>query len=407
MKTAVTGRSAMTTLIRVSLLSVFVSGLLSVGCATPPKPRELDALEKLRANPELPAARKKAPDLCKKGDKAFGEANEKWHSSDLNESVNHALLGQIYYRHALALADQDKSNARIAAAEDTLASTAEEQEKVQKDLDNTNEKIVLLNKQAQKNEEVKSLEAQIAADKKTNEEKLAQEKLRAETADKVSDAELALKTAETVNSAKYAPELYKSAKEILAKAQSELQEGQMQQAQASAAIAKKTADDAAAAAKPSYARDSKTEESRKKADDLFSDASRIPGVSVRRDMRGSLQRIIISIPANLLFVKRQTVLAPGMGAVLDPIAELIKKKEYEDFPVQIIGHTDSRGGRQSALLAMSGARAQSVYNALVTRGVDVRRMMASGQGGAEPIADGRTAAGRASNYRVEVVFLYQ
>ena len=53
---------------------------------------------------------------------------------------------------------------------------------------------------------------------------------------------------------------------------------------------------------------------------------------------------------------------------------------------------------------MSGARAQSVYDALVTRGVDVRRMMASGQGGAEPIADGRN---RASNFRVEVVFLYQ
>jgi flagellar motor protein MotB len=56
---------------------------------------------------------------------------------------------------------------------------------------------------------------------------------------------------------------------------------------------------------------------------------------------------------------------------------------------------------------MSGARAQSVFNALVTRGVDVRRMMASGQGGAEPIADGRSAAGRASNHRVEIVFLYQ
>jgi flagellar motor protein MotB len=34
-------------------------------------------------------------------------------------------------------------------------------------------------------------------------------------------------------------------------------------------------------------------------------------------------------------------------------------------------------------------------------------MMANGQGGAEPIADGRTAAGRASNHRVEIVFLYQ
>jgi OOP family OmpA-OmpF porin len=92
--------------------------------------------------------------------------------------------------------------------------------------------------------------------------------------------------------------------------------------------------------------------------------------------------------------------------VLDPIAELIKKKDFQNFPVQVVGYTDSRGGETSNL-ALSGARAQSVFNALVTRGVDVRRMMASGQGGAEPIADGRTAAGRASNHRVEIVFLYQ
>jgi outer membrane protein OmpA-like peptidoglycan-associated protein len=124
-------------------------------------------------------------------------------------------------------------------------------------------------------------------------------------------------------------------------------------------------------------------------------------------VRGSLQRVIIAIPSDMLFVKKQTVISPGKDGVLNPIAELIRKPDYKDFPVQIIGHTDSRGGPPSALLAMSGARAQSVFNALVTRGVDVRRMMASGQGGAEPVGDGRTAAGRASNHRVEVVFLYQ
>jgi len=397
MKTAIDGRNAMAAIFRATLLSVLVTTLLSLGCATPPKPRELDALEKLRADPQMPAARKKAPDLCKKADKALDTATNKWQSNDLDESVNHALLGQIYYRHALALADQDRSNARIADAEDTLASVADEQEKVQKELDSTNELV-------QKTEEMKALEAQMAADKKSNAEKLSQEKLRSDTSEKIADAELALKTAETVNAAKYAPDIYNQAKDILAKAQSAMQAGQMQEAQTSAAIAQKTAENAAAAAKPSYARDSQAEESHKKADALFAEASRLPGVTVRRDMRGSLQRLIVSIPAEMLFVKKQTVIAPGKDAILDPIAELIRKKEYQDFPVQIIGHTDSRGAPQSALLAMSGARAQSVFNALVTRGVDVRRMMASGQGGSEPIADGRN---RASNYRVEVVFLHQ
>jgi OmpA-OmpF porin, OOP family len=406
MKTAVIGRSAMSIVLRASLLAVFVTGFLSVGCATPPKPRELDALQKLRADPSMPAARKRAPDLCKKADKAYAAATEKWQSNDLNESVNHALLGQIYFRHALALADQDKSNARIGDAEDALAATTEEQARVQKDLDDENEKIGLLAKAAHQNEEMKALTAQLAADKKAGEEKLAQEKLRAETSDRISEAELAIKTADTLNAEKYAAELYKSAVQILAKAQMEFQAGQMQQAQSSAGIAKKTADDAAAAAKPSYDRDSTAEENRKKADAMYADAVRIPGVKVRRDVRGSLQRLIIAVPAELLFVKKQTVIGPGKDSVLDPVAEIIKKKEYQAFPVQVIGHTDSRGAA-TANLALSSARAQSVYNALVTRGVEVRRMMASGQGGAEPIADGRTAAGRNSNHRVEIVFLYQ
>jgi outer membrane protein OmpA-like peptidoglycan-associated protein len=397
----------MSIVLRASLLSCFLTGLLSLGCATPPKPRELDALEKLRADPSMPAARKRAPDLCKKADKAFAAATEKWHSNDLGESVNHALLGQIFFRHALALTDQDKSNARIAAAEDEIQTTAEEQEKVRKDLDDENEKIGLLNKAVHQNEEMKALAAQMAVDKKSNEEKLAQEKLRAETSDRVSDAELAVKTADTLDAEKYAPELYKSAIQILAKAQTEFQAGQMQQAQVSAGIAKKTAQDAAAAAKPSYDRDSTAAENRKKADALYADALRIPGVKVRRDVKGSLQRIVIAVPAELLFVKKQTVIAPGKDSVLDPVAELLKKGDYKAFPVQVIGNTDSRGS-ETANLAMSAARAQSVFNALVTRGVEVgRRMMASGQGGAEPIADGRSAAGRASNHRVEIVFLYQ
>ena len=313
MKTAEMGRTTMSSMFRFCLLSCLVAGL-GLACATPPKPRELDALEKLRADPGMPAARKRAPDLCKKADKALSAATDKWQSNDLGDSVSHALLGQIFYRHALALADQDKSNARIAESEDALAAIEEEQKTVQKDLDDEKEKIGLLNKAAQQSEEMKALTAQMAADKKANEEKLAQEKLRAETGDAIADAELALKTADTVDAEKYAADLYKSASEILAKAQTEFQAGQMEQAKASAGIAKKTAENAAAAAKPSYDRDSAAEANRKKADALYAEALRLPGVAVRRDMKGSLQRVVISVPASLLFIKRQTVIGQGQGA---------------------------------------------------------------------------------------------
>jgi len=80
-------------------------------------------------------------------------------------------------------------------------------------------------------------------------------------------------------------------------------------------------------------------------------------------------------------------------------------KKYPTYSVQVIGHTDSRG-KHGELLALSLARAQSVFNALVARGVDPKRLMVSGQGPDEPVSDNKSATGREQNNRVEVVFLY-
>ena len=85
------------------------------------------------------------------------------------------------------------------------------------------------------------------------------------------------------------------------------------------------------------------------------------------------------------------------------VAALVKR--YPSYPVQIIGYTDNRG-KSGELLAVSAARAQSVYSELAARGVEARRMMASGLGGEEPSFDNKTASGRAKNNRVDIVFLY-
>jgi outer membrane protein OmpA-like peptidoglycan-associated protein len=116
-----------------------------------------------------------------------------------------------------------------------------------------------------------------------------------------------------------------------------------------------------------------------------------------------LQRIVLSIQAEQLFTKKQSVIAPGRDSILEPIATLMKKKEYQNYPVQIIGFSDPRGN-SSALLALTLARAQSVQTALMSRGVDSKRVMATGQGGAEPLAGGKE---RNRNNRIEIIFLYQ
>jgi outer membrane protein OmpA-like peptidoglycan-associated protein len=192
---------------------------------------------------------------------------------------------------------------------------------------------------------------------------------------------------------------------MLQRSRQEVQQGNFAAAQISADLARKKADEASEVARPVYQEQAKSAESRVQAEGLARDAASIPGIIVRRDTRGTLQRLVLPLPADSLFVKRETIIGPGRGGpVLDRLAALIKK--YSSFSVQVVGYTDTRG-RSGELLALSLARAQSVYNGLVSRGVDARRMVVSGQGSAEPVSDNRTVAGRAQNNRIEIIFAYQ
>ena len=376
-------------------------------CADLPKPSELEALEVLRKSPSAGLAAKRAPALVKGADERLKKSQEEWHSSDLEKSVDDALMGQAKLKHAIALVDQDAAKARIAKAEDDLDAVSEQQEKVNKDLTDMNEKVALLKRlneksaalaaeTAQAEQERKELAAQMESDRK-----LAADK--ADTADKLSAAELALKTADTVQASTYAKAEYAAATDTFHRAQAELQQGNFRGAQMSADIAKKKAEEAVAIAQPIYADKSKADENRARADGLTREASAIAGVEVRRDARGALQRIVLMIPAEQLFTKKQSVITPGRDALLEPVATLMKKKEYQNYPVQIIGFADPRGS-SSSLLPLTLARAQSVQTALMSRGVDSKRVMATGQGGAEPIARGKD---RNKNNRIEIIFLYQ
>ena len=381
-----------------SLAATLLLGVLSQGCALAPKPSELEALEKLRASPSAAEALKlkNAAALVKSSDELLRRSQAKWKSSDLDESTDAALMGQAKLKHAIALADQDSAKRRIAKAEDDLDDVAEEQEKVQKELDAVNETIGLLHQTAQAKDEQKALAAQMEADRKTATDK-------AETSDKISAAELALKTADTVQASTYAKAEYTAAADTLARAQAELQQGNFRGAQMSADIARKKAEEAVATAQPIYADKTKADDNRARADTLTREASTIAGVEVRRDARGALQRIVLTIPAEQIFTKKQSVIAPGRDAMLDPVATLMKKREYQNYPVQIVGFADPRGS-SSSLLALTLARAQSVATALMSRGVDSKRVMATGQGGAEQVASGKA---RSRNNRIEIIFLYQ
>lgn len=84
--------------------------------------------------------------------------------------------------------------------------------------------------------------------------------------------------------------------------------------------------------------------------------------------------------------------------VLDEAFRVLEK--YPSIKVEIVGHTDSKG-TEDHNRALSQERADAVRDYLVGKGIAADRLMARGAGEAEPIADNRSAAGRAENRRTE------
>ena len=87
--------------------------------------------------------------------------------------------------------------------------------------------------------------------------------------------------------------------------------------------------------------------------------------------------------------------------IMDQIA-LALRKHHELSHVEIAGHTDNTGPREFNL-KLSRARARSVRQYLLSRGIPPARLAATGYGPDKPVGDNNTDEGRAQNRRVEFV----
>jgi outer membrane protein OmpA-like peptidoglycan-associated protein len=118
---------------------------------------------------------------------------------------------------------------------------------------------------------------------------------------------------------------------------------------------------------------------------------------VKEDSRGT----VITLSGQVLFRTNAASLLPIAEAQLKRVAEALNETD-ESRKIVVAGHTDSRGSSTSNR-RLSLARAESVRAYLVNSGVPPDRVSASGRGEDEPIADNRTAEGRANNRRVEII----
>jgi OOP family OmpA-OmpF porin len=94
---------------------------------------------------------------------------------------------------------------------------------------------------------------------------------------------------------------------------------------------------------------------------------------------------------------KATLTASGRG-ILDEMAAALRKVQGKK--VEVIGHTDNVGLRQSNL-GLSQARAEAVRLYLGEKGISPDMIAVSGQGPDRPVADNASADGRARNRRIE------
>src|SRR3954469_22598787 len=117
---------------------------------------------------------------------------------------------------------------------------------------------------------------------------------------------------------------------------------------------------------------------------------------VKEESRG----VVITLSGSVLFATGKSDLLPIAQEKLNQVAKALNDQGFKAIVVQ--GYTDSVGSAADND-RLSLRRAQSVRDYLVTRGVPSEKATAEGRGASNPVADNKTADGRAENRRVEIV----
>lgn len=125
-----------------------------------------------------------------------------------------------------------------------------------------------------------------------------------------------------------------------------------------------------------------------------------PALNVAASMRDQLMAGESVMLDNLLFDIDSAILLPPSREQIFEIAMMLR--DDPALTLQIIGHTDSDGGRAHNQ-TLSERRAAAVVDALVNGfDIDFQRLTSSGRGMDEPVASNATSAGKAQNRRVEL-----
>ena len=107
----------------------------------------------------------------------------------------------------------------------------------------------------------------------------------------------------------------------------------------------------------------------------------------------------VTYAADAFFDFDKSVIKPAGKAKLDDLIGKIKDINLE--VIIAVGHTDSVGS-DSYNQKLSVRRSEAVKAYLVSKGIEKNRVYTEGKGEKQPVADNKTAEGRAKNRRVEI-----
>lgn len=132
----------------------------------------------------------------------------------------------------------------------------------------------------------------------------------------------------------------------------------------------------------------------------------LPGVKENQGcpvIKEEIRKRIELAAKNIYFATGSAKLLAKSNKGLNEVAKILN--EDPGMKLVIDGYTDNTG-KADKNQVLSENRAAAVKNYLVSKGIDESRLTSAGHGQDDPIADNKTAAGRAKNRRVEMKLNY-
>jgi len=127
------------------------------------------------------------------------------------------------------------------------------------------------------------------------------------------------------------------------------------------------------------------------------------GTAYTTDYSKKASTVLASGEWQINFASGRAAIQGGAKDVLEQIFNLLV--QAEDAKLELVGHTDNVGNRDSNF-SLSQARAEAIKTYMLSKGIpNTRFQKVDGRGQDEPVADNKTAAGRAKNRRVVVTLL--